>query len=278
MKHEARLEMDGNDSLETQAPSPESPFVTANDRGRSATVSALPDLDRALQELESIEVEKMLDVGCGFGGLTKLIGEHVRARESHGIDIDVNALAEAEAKGVLARRVDVGTEPLPYRDSNFGLVVSFGMMDYLPTFDPLIREIHRVLTPTGHVLISLPNLGSWHNRLSLLFGYQPRDVEISEETVVGTVSRFRGDPPTGHIHIPTVRAFVELMEFHGFDTVAVTPGSPITRPTPPLLRMVDRIFARRVGLARRFFYVGRKRAVLAAVEREEANGARPSRS
>jgi SAM-dependent methyltransferase len=232
--------------------------VTNNDQSRSATVSALPDLMRALAPLESSEIRTILDVGCGFGGVTKLVKEHVSAREAHGIDLDGYALREAETKGVITRRVDVSAGPLPYTDAAFDLVCSFGMMDCLPVFDPLIREIHRVLSPGGHVLISLPNLGSWHNRLMLLRGYQPRDVEISEAKLVGTVRRFQNHPPTGHIHTPTLRAFVELMEFHAFETVGVTACSPKSRPADRFLRSIDRMFARRVSLARRFFYIGRK--------------------
>lgn len=235
-----------------------SPAVTDNDRSRSATVSALSDLTRALAPLESSEVRQILDIGCGFGGVTKLVRDHVRAREAHGVDLDGHALREAEEKEVVTRCVDIRTDPLPYTDAAFDLVFSFGMMDSLPTFDPLIREIHRVLSPKGHVLISLPNLASWHNRLILLRGYQPRDVEISEAKLVGTIRRFRDHPTTGHIHTPTVRAFVELMELHGFETVRVTAGSPRTRQTNPFLRSVDWMFARRVSLARRFFYLGRK--------------------
>lgn len=236
----------------------ESNWITSNDRERSATVSGMGDLVRALSVLDHSHVERLLDVGCGFGGLTRFVSDHVRARETHGLDIDAHALHEAATKGVTTRRVDARIEPLPYGDGLFDLIISFGMMDYLPTFDPLVREIHRVLSPGGHVLISLPNLGSWHNRLALFLGYQPRDVEISDEKVVGTIARFRDDQPTGHIHTPTLRAFVEFMEFHGFVTMRVTAGRPITRPTHSVLRWIDWAFSQRVSLARRFFYLGRK--------------------
>jgi len=97
----------------------------------------------------------------------------------------------------------------------------------------MIREMRRVTHPDGHVLIALPNLGSWQNRTMLLLGYQPRDVEISSETVVGVPRHYRDGDPTGHIHTATVKAFTELMRFHGFEAVKVSPGRPTMNRVNP---------------------------------------------
>jgi SAM-dependent methyltransferase len=235
-----------------------SSWITDNDRERSATAFAMGDLSRALEEIPPEGVRRVLDIGCGFGGLSKLIGETLGAEEIHGIDIDGDALVEAAKKGVVTTRVEIGREPLPYPDEHFDVVASFGMLDYLPAFDPAVREIYRVLRPDGYALVSLPNLASWNNRLALLIGYQPRDVEISQEALVGVARRYRSHRPTGHIHTPTLRAFTELMDLHGFRKAKILRGSPKTRPTHPLLMLTDRILSRRVSLARRFFFLGQK--------------------
>ena len=44
-------------------------WFTDNDRHRSRTVTHVADLVRALQPLRETEVSRMLDVGCGYGGL-----------------------------------------------------------------------------------------------------------------------------------------------------------------------------------------------------------------
>lgn len=64
--------------------------------------------------------------------------------------------------------MNVAEATLPFPDEHFCLVMSFGMLDYLAFFDPVIQEIYRVTRPGGYTLISLPNLASWHNRLFLL--------------------------------------------------------------------------------------------------------------
>ena len=81
----------------------------------------------------------------------------------------------------------------------------------------MLGEVRRVLKPGGFTLLSIPNLGSWNNRIALLLGYQPRDVEISDRSVVGVFPYYRDRTPTGHIHTPTLKALTELMDIHGFD-------------------------------------------------------------
>lgn len=235
-------------------------WITANDLNRSVTAGHLPDVFRALRPLTQDRIEKILDLGCGFGGVGKTVGAHLNAHEVHGIDIDAEALEEARQKGLITHQVDVGREPLPFSDGYFDLVTCFGMLDYLPLLDHPIREVFRVLDRGGRVLVSLPNLAAWHNRVMLLMGYQLRDVEVSCQTLCGVHPRYRGQSPSGHIHTVTPRALSELMNYYGFETVGVfgcrspTGAGPIGLP----VRFVDWLLSFTTSLARRFLYLGRK--------------------
>jgi len=235
-----------------------SAWITNNDKARSATVHCLDDLFRSLLSLKGINIKRMLDIGCGYGGLPKTIAEFLGIDEIHGVDIDAEALKEAETKGIITHQLDVDKGNLPFNYNYFDLVVSFGMMDYLPFFDHIINDIYRVLHPGGYILISLPNLASWHNRLMLFLGYQLRDVEVSEEILSGVAPWYKGQKPTGHIHSVTPRALSELMTYHGFETIKINPGRPRTKPLPKLYSLVDILFSQKATLARRFFYLGRK--------------------
>ena len=236
-------------------------WISTRDYDRSQTTHMLPYLYEALRPLRVEPLRQLLDIGCGFGGLTRLVAEHLGIHEAHGLDIDPVALEEASEKHVVAHRVDIGEGRLPFADGSFDLVTSFGVLDYLPSFDSTLREIRRVLRPGGYALISLPNLASWHNRLFLVLGYQLRDVEISREQVVGVHPWYASDNhPVGHIHTVTVPAFRELMEYHRFRTVRVTPGVPGGRAKSRLVGLLDGLLSRRVTLARRFFYLGQRNA------------------
>ncbi|MDX6298939.1 MAG: hypothetical protein QOF53_153 [Nocardioidaceae bacterium] len=242
-------------------------WVTDNDRERSRTSHGLGDLRRALDAAGSDEVTRFLDVGCGYGGLSRLVGDYLGAAQVHGVDIDERVVPEAVSKAVEVTLQDASAQPLPFDDGSFDAVMTLGMMDYLVSFDGIVRELNRVICDGGWLLVTLPNLASWHNRLGLLLGYQPRDVEISSEILAGVAPGYGGEPPAGHIHIPTTKAFTELMTHHGFETVALLGGRPRMNPTHPVLAGVDRVLSRRPSLARRFYYVGRKVSRPAAQER-----------
>jgi SAM-dependent methyltransferase len=233
-------------------------WVTDNDRVRSRTSHSLEDLRDSLSPIVGEPIEQLLDIGCGYGGLPALVGEYVSAKQVHGLDIDRRVEQEAKSKNVDVVIQDADEQGLPYSDGQFDMVMTLGMMDYLVSFDRLIREINRVSPTGGWVLVTLPNLGSWHNRLALLMGYQPRDVEISAEILPGIARGYAGEEPAGHIHIPTLRAFTELMTYHGFEAARVTGGRPRQRTVARPLFGLDNLLARRPSLARRFFYVGRK--------------------
>lgn len=234
-------------------------WFTDNDRDRSATVTHVHDLVRALEPVPRGGIRRMLDVGCGYGGLGAFVAEKLEVPEVHGVDADPTVIDEACGKGIHAQLAELGKEPLPYPDEHFDFIMSLGMMDYLPTYDAAMKEINRVLRSGGHVLIALPNLASWHNRISLLLGYQPRDVEISSEKLTGLNPWYQHDVPTGHIHTATVGAFSELMAHHGFSTVRITGGRPGGRKKSRAVDLIDALLSWRVSLARRFFYLGTKR-------------------
>ena len=137
-------------------------WITERDYDRSQTTHMLPYLYDALRPLRGKPIDRLLDIGCGFGGLTQLVGDHLGIREAHGVDIDEIALNEATEKGVKTRRLDIGDGDLPFGEGFFDLVISFGVLDYLPEFDPMLREIFRVLKPGGR-LYSRTFAEGWKN-------------------------------------------------------------------------------------------------------------------
>jgi SAM-dependent methyltransferase len=233
-------------------------LLTANDYARTCTCFSLEPVTRVLRDATAGgRVAALLDVGCGYGGVTATLASALGISEVHGVDIDPDVIGEACGKGVAALRADVAAG-LPYPDVAFDLVTSFGMLDYLPWFDGALAEISRVLRPGGLAAIALPNLASWHNRLALLLGYQPRDIEFSATQAVGIAPYYRSAAPVGHLHAPTTRAFRAFMDVMGFEEVRTIGLRPDNDPPPPAVRALDRVLGSRPTTARRFLYVGRR--------------------
>ena len=114
------------------------------------------DLRKALPTLPS-RFASILDIGCG-AGQTLLACELHRDVLACGIDIDDEAVAfgqkmDRENDGHLNLACAVG-EALPFADASFEVVISRVAVPYMhiPT---ALAEISRVLTPCGHLWITL---------------------------------------------------------------------------------------------------------------------------
>jgi ubiquinone/menaquinone biosynthesis C-methylase UbiE len=114
---------------------------------RSVTARTPDVVVHLLSSLRDQKRQRLLDVGCGYGGLAKTIADHLTISEVYGVDIDPEVVAEAHSKGVKVHCLDVDHEALPFPNNHFDLVTCFGMLDYLPFFDNSMREMFRVLRP-----------------------------------------------------------------------------------------------------------------------------------
>lgn len=97
---------------------------------------------------------RVLDLGCGRGGVVELIWRDVRL--AAGIDPDAPSLASHRAAGMPVVR-GVG-ESLPFVDSSFDLIVSLWVLEHLRDPAVTLREVRRVLRPGGHFVFVTPNM------------------------------------------------------------------------------------------------------------------------
>src|SRR6266404_812470 len=95
--------------------------------------------------------DRVLDVGCGTGILTSALAE--RGSKAVGIDASESYLAEARRH---RSHPEVSYEladarNIPYADSCFDACVSTLVLDIIPEFDEVVREMSRVTRPGGVV-------------------------------------------------------------------------------------------------------------------------------
>jgi SAM-dependent methyltransferase len=236
--------------------------VTAADRGISAQARSMSDLDRVLDRLvrrDGLRPGTLLDLGCGMGGLTRYIGNRLGLMDLIGVDLDVDRLKAAAARGIQPLLMDLNTEPLPLESGSVRIVTCFGLLAYLSLYDNTLSEAGRVVEDGGWLLLSMPNLGSYPNRIALLLGYQPHAVTISHHRQAGTIGG-RRDPGTSAnmpplLHGATLRCMRELLDHHGFDTKTVRGFAPGPHRRP----VIDDIASRFPSLSRRFLILARKR-------------------
>src|SRR5438105_487586 len=98
-----------------------------------------------LRRLELVPPLRILDVGCGTGKFTSVLGRFGRV---YGAEIDAEAAQIARGKGCGTILVADGGK-LPFPDRQFDLVNAMEVIEHVPDDQVLLREFRRVLRPGG---------------------------------------------------------------------------------------------------------------------------------
>ena len=113
---------------------------------------------RAAEVVRQWHPRRVLDLATGSGDLALTIAKKLPGAEVTGADFSSEMLAIARAKGLTNTAVTDALD-LPFADETFDVVtVAFGLRN-MQNWDAALREMARVLTPGGHLLVldfSLP--------------------------------------------------------------------------------------------------------------------------
>jgi SAM-dependent methyltransferase len=156
------------------------------------------DADAAVMWLPVVPGGRILDVGCGAGGLLASLGR--AGWRAEGVDPDRNAVALARQQGLDAH---VGTLPgLAGGGGSFDAITMSHVIEHIVDPGGVLDEARRVLRPGGRLVILTPNgrsIGHWCFRASW----------------------FALDPPR-HVCIFTLPALRRLVERRGFTILTGT--------------------------------------------------------
>lgn len=100
----------------------------------------------------------VLDVGCGTGGMARVIGRE--CRQYVGVDFHAHVLRVAPETPHSAFLQADGRE-LPFADETFDYIIAFDVIEHLVGGETwqlqFLEELRRVLKPLGMVLLTTPN-------------------------------------------------------------------------------------------------------------------------
>jgi 2-polyprenyl-3-methyl-5-hydroxy-6-metoxy-1,4-benzoquinol methylase len=192
-------------------------------------LAAAPAFRRWLARIDRSKV-RFLEIGCGKGqfllDLTEWLRAHAQVQFARVTAVDLvqapgNVLDRVSPRPELVQQSVDGTK-LPFADSSFDLVTCNHILEHLFQTEHLVREIRRVLQPSGLAVISVPNTAAWMNRIALLFAGQPLGSEVGTESIsYGFWPRFLAHrldkfQPSGHIRDFTPRSLRDLAVHCGF--------------------------------------------------------------
>ena len=95
---------------------------------------------------------------------------------------------------------DIDNKSMDFPDGYFDTAVMVAVIEHLVDPKTALRELSRVLKPTGRLIIDTPNIAKWTRRIKLLFGYFPSTASLDE----GLLSYDKRTPTDlydeGHLH------------------------------------------------------------------------------
>lgn len=165
----------------------------------------------------------VLDVGSGDGTLINFLQSKFPQHIYFGCDISKEAIQKnkKEKPSISWKRVDFNYH-VPFNKNFFDVIIAGEIIEHLYNTDNFFREIRRILNRDGILLLTTPNLASWMNRLFLLFGFQPYDTEVSDEShifgkeFIYDLMEKKTSQALGHLRCFTKKALHAVLKHYHF--------------------------------------------------------------
>ncbi len=122
-------------------------------------------LDVALCRLALPERARILDAGCGSG---RNMVELARYGEVTGVELSATSVAVARGRGV-GEVVEGSVLEMPFAEDSFELAVSLDVIEHLEDDEAALKELRRVVSPGGALLVTVPayqGLWSRHDEIN----------------------------------------------------------------------------------------------------------------
>ncbi len=108
---------------------------------------------KLLSLLDLKEDDVVLDYGCGIGTLTNKI----YSKTVVGVDLSKNLIHIARREGTKGFFIIGDAENLPFKENAFNKIIGRGILHHLQRPDKGVRELMRVISPPGKIVLSEPN-------------------------------------------------------------------------------------------------------------------------
>jgi len=109
-----------------------------------------------LQRVEKQPGMRVVDLGCGTGDLTRVLHEHLEARETLGLDSSAAMLARAASLAGRGVRFAQGDIQSYAADGGYDLVFSNSALHWIPDHASLFPRLRAALATGGQLAVQMP--------------------------------------------------------------------------------------------------------------------------
>ncbi|MEM8867888.1 MAG: methyltransferase domain-containing protein [Verrucomicrobiota bacterium] len=192
---------------------------------------AAESLSRRLYEKAQIhDGDRILDVGCGFGGTISSLNKKFSDLELTGLNIDERQIEVAKASVVPANENDINfviadAVELPFEDDSFDVVMAVECIFHFSSRKDFLSEVKRVLRPGGRLVLS---------------DFNPVGAMIFE-SLINICLRDMNRLTYGDINLVTWQTYRKLFKELGFGSFKFYDVSKNTYPTYRALRSLPQL-------------------------------------
>lgn len=168
-----------------------------------------------LDFLKGKSVKRMLDIGS-VPEMTEIFASALSC-EALGINISDKVIGSRK-EGSKIRFMQGDIENLEINE-RFDLIVCGEVIEHMADVDAFIEKLKRMLDNGGYLLLTIPNLSSLFNKISILFGWQPRGINPSRKILLNPFTKY--DYNWGHVSMFTFYAIKKFLRENGFEILKI---------------------------------------------------------
>lgn len=145
-------------------------------------------IERFLQHSGAFETA--LDLGAGWGADLEAAARVRPEARLFGVELNPDCAARLASMGVRVSPLDLERSALHFQDGRLDIIIANQILEHAKELFWIMHEVSRTLAVGGQLIIGVPNLASFHNRVSLALGRQPTCIQSASAHVRGFT---RGD-------------------------------------------------------------------------------------
>jgi len=150
---------------------------------------------------------KLLELGCSTGFMSQYFSTQKKC-SVYGVDINNLALKSAQKhcqKTICGDVDDKQTWKKIKAFAPFDIVFASAIIEHLKDETKFLQNIKKILKPKGLLIITIPNVSHWRNRLNLFFGkWDYKEYGLLDKT---------------HLRFFTYYSFQKLLKENGFKVI-----------------------------------------------------------
>jgi SAM-dependent methyltransferase len=175
------------------------------------------------------QYHSILDIGAGDGfdlTLARNINPEALLYAIEASPENVHIISE---KDITVHALNIERDVFPFADNSVDIVIANQILEHVKEIFWIFHEISRALKVGGKLILGVPNLASFHNRLLLLVGKQPTPIQLHSAHV-------RGFTKSGLLNFLNIYAGYNVIDFRGSNFYPFPPflAKPLAKMFPSL--------------------------------------------